>query len=675
MKKTIFSPIPYLSLVLLFLVAACDKNSGSGQRVEVGLPGGGVSPSAPGQGPTRANGGVDVGNMTNYLVPSSQVAVSAGQEWQQEENAARLILKAQDGSSITGETKAIGNLISPDLDILEQYLRKASRGQKIERKTMNGNMVLEVTGQDTAEAFQAAIYLINENKNVIVLDADLKKDAIKSGKAILETTRILYQGEAIPNQSTKTVILEARNYENQNNNQKYAYSLMSDCFTYSLCTNGQSTSLAYMNYRGEQRLELGLAGADTGRFVDLGEESKVPYESIRVDGSHLIAQGKNLPLSDIYTMFTPENLSKNQDRIQAKEGHVYLVRTISWPEEDAILKLRVDRLTGKEITLSYEKLTQIPRSTLEKYEAEQIEYNRLHEKPKSTGQVRLYARSVYDSYPYSAFNFEFSSSGKPSITHNTWDLLYDNKPSALTAGRTGSGVASIHLLESGKTLAQITDGDFPNMNEVKNNSRGLPAQKGAIYLIEKYDYSGDLQNAHIRGAVQVLDIDADGKWIDLEFRRILVGPAKDFVQWQSLPIENGIIQTELIPNGGSQTFAYSPFTRTRGDQGMSYYDNVALDYEGDEINMDSRPYKNRGFLSIDSSSFENLTLNQAQDLLRDASVSRDAKITKGKVYLVSQKNYYTNMIFLIRIDEYTPGKSTKISVRDVYKAQAPYFIK
>lgn len=675
--------VPALILITLYM-AACSAGLDSRGRVEVSRPQNSSTTEVPNfgipsnTGPTKSNGGVDVGNLTTYLVPTTQVALNAGSDWVQSTDPAKLDLKAKDSSSIKGEVKQIANLVSPNLQSLKLHLAETHQGQKIEQRSMNGTPALEIKRQNDENGLKSEIYLINEGRNVVVITADLKKDSLVSGKEVLASTRILYQGEPIPGQQSRTVTLYNR--KNDMNGKNYAYALGGDCFPFADNGCNGFVALGFQGYWKKLWLDVGLGGYDDGLIVDLGSESETPFNSIRVEAPFLIAKGENVPLSKIYSLFTPKTLTPQTNRINPIEGHVYLVRTISWPDEDMISKIKVNKIDSDTITITYERLLQIPKKVLQARVDAAIKYTKEFEMPKDRGEVVLYSRTAFGAYSYSAFNFEFSTSGNHWITRNSWHVMFDRggdgKP-GLSSSNSGSGLSRIHSLPSSKDFNSITRTDFPNPN-TSTERHGLPITIGGIYLIDAYEYN--LENNHVMGAIKVLDIDKDNKWVRVEFRRILVETTKDFVQWLPLPVDPAVVTTELELNSDSRKASYNPFDRVRGDVKSYYQESIGVRDRSQQkeslwLRVDSRPYANRGFrkLTLENPKlFETMNLAEAQKQMTTIPASYTVEITKGDVFVVDLKNFYSHVTLLIRIDEITPEKEIKISVRDLYKAKAPF---
>ena len=280
----------------------------------------------------------------------------------------------------------------------------------------------------------------------------------------------------------------------------------------------------------------------------------------------MVAPLSNIPISDIYTAFSPKDPHKDQDTIDLKEGYVYLVRTISWPYEDLITKMRVEKLHGgKSAKITYQKLVYVKKEELQK-QVDSINKNTIeNEMPISNGEVMLYNRSVWNNYFYASFNFQYSTSGNMFITHNGWDLLLSNGCSGklnFDVPHTGSGIGQVVDLGV-KDIGAVELADFPDPNTFKSGC-GTDVVKGHTYAVYHYDYGDEMASA-IFGAVQVVDIDPTNKWVQLKFRRIKIGPADYFQKWERLSVPQGIQKIVLENTNDWLAARFNPFINKRGD--------------------------------------------------------------------------------------------------------------
>lgn len=623
--------------------------------------------------PPRFKGGVDVGNMTSALVPQTNATVSYPNHWSSSSSNNVLLVKNKSGSTIEAKKSEITDLISPTAISLQQYLKSKYPGRDYKIISLNGFEGVRAELVDTAASKSSDLYLVSELKDFIHIQSNLKKDdnGIAEGDNIILTVRVKYQGVPYQNAQVKTVTLEARTSEESR--YRFAYSFWGDCYTYSDqgCNPSGGVAVTY-----ERRFSVGASGYDHGRVVELGPESQIPFDSIKVDGEYLVAPLSNTLISDIYTMFTPKNPQKDQGSIELKEGYVYLVRTISWPEEDLITKMRVEKINGGDVaTITYQKLVYVKEEELQK-QIDLVNKNTIeNEMPNSNGEVTLYNRSVWGNYYYASFNFQYSTSGNMFITFNGWDFNFDNGCSgelSFQSSHSGSGIGQVIDLGI-KEINTVTQADFPDPNTYKRDC-GVEVVKGHTYAIYRYD-SGEENASAIFGAVQVLDIDPNKTWVRLKFRRIKIASADYFQKWIQLSVPQGIQTVVLEKTDNRLTTKFYPFINKRGDRGSHYYEEMGFSaYSGDTDNLtvDSRPYGNkRGFYKLGTNaSLDSVTVADIEAL--KGKFDRSIEFNKGDVIAVLLDNYYDRTVMVMRVEEHTLNQSVKLSIKYLQRAKAPY---
>lgn len=638
---------------------ACTPGSGGGNRS------GGSTGGTGGSGSSTDTGGVDVGNMTSASVPQTNASVTYPGSWMASTAGGVLTLKNKSGSQVTAKKSEITDLTSPTAISLQQYLKAKFPNRTYTLVNINGLEGVRADIEDTAAAKRSDIYLVSELKDFVHVESDLKAadGGITAGDQILLTVRVEYRGLAYPSKGTKTVTLPAYDFKSADY-QKAAYSMLGDCYSY-VDSGCRGVAILFAN-GGGVGLDLGVGGYDNGRIIEMGSESQVPFDQIKIDGKYLVAPLARTPLADIYTAFTPKDMKPEQDRIELKEGHVYLMRMISWPEEDLVAKVRVDKLTpGKSVTLTYEKLAYVDPKELQK----QVDAINKHtvdfEQPLATGEVTLYNRSVWNNYYFASFNFQYSTSGNMFLTRNSWDLTFGTGCSgdlAFSVPHSGSGLGLAADLGT-KDVASITAADFPDPNAFKRDC-GTKAVKGHTYAV--YNFDGDQATY---GAVQVLDVDPGKSWIRLKFRRIKIGPAEYFQKWIDLAVPAGIQQTTL-EYGQGQKGSFLPFINKRGDQGRHYYESI--DFTGDSLSTDSRPYgTGRGFKVLPKGTvFENVTGAQIEALR--GKFDRDLPLHQGDLVAVLLDNFYDKTVMVMRVDGYAADKTVQLSMRYLYRGKTAY---
>ena len=334
-----------------------------------------------------ARGGVDVGNTASANIPQTYAMIDYPATGWSRATADNTLSLANDSGSVIAARKAeIGDLSSPNAVSLKQYLSTRYPERDYQIIHVNGLEGVRADLISSGAHHRSDIYLVSELQDFIHIESDLSKSGsgITEGEKILGTIRVKYQGVAYAHEQARTVVLSAYSLKTDEK-RKAAFSLSGNCYSY-VDSNCQGVAILF----DRSSISVGAAGYDHGRIVELGPQASVPFEDIRVEGEYLVAPASKIPISDIYTAFQPKQPLPEQDSLQLKEGYVYLIRTVSWPEEDIIAKVRVDRLAeDQSLKLTYEKLVYVEPKELQKQVDAINQYTLTYEKPLSKGRLRF----------------------------------------------------------------------------------------------------------------------------------------------------------------------------------------------------------------------------------------------------------------------------------------------
>lgn len=488
---------------------------------------------------------------------------------------------------------------------------------------------------------------MSEQNDFIHIESRLTQYAngIREGDAIILSVRVKYQGVPFKNEKPRTLTLGARG--STGTADEHAYSFDGDCYTYgnpkcNPTTGGRRSGVA-VSY--ERDFLIGTSGYDHGRIVKLGDDKDVPFDQVKLEA-----------------------------------GVTYLIRTISWPEEDVVTKMHVDAISkGTSVTITSEKLVYVPETELKKIVDQTDDFTKNYEQPLSTGDVTLYNRSVTNNYFYASFNFFFSTSGNMFITHNSWDLMFegDARHPQFSVPHTGSGIGQVIDLGT-KDIAQVDANNFPDPDTYNRSKRPF-VTKGHTYAI--YHYEGGRNDFGIKsndeltwGAVQVIDVDKDAKWVQLKFRRVKISGPDHFQNWISLAIPTDIVKTTL-DTSSADTATFYPFIMKRADQGRHSDEKFSIYWNANlpVLDIDSRPYGNdRGFTKLPSGTVFGSVTSADVEALR-GKFNRGSELAVGDIVAANLENYYDLTVAVLRIEAISPGKSVDFSIRYLKRAKAPYF--
>ena len=625
----------------------------------------------------QGGGGVDVGNLTSAAVPNTNASVSFPSSWVAEQSEAVLVLKNTSGSKIQAQKSEITDLVSPTASSLKQYLEAKYPDRRYELITVNGLSGVRAELSQSATEKKSDLFLVSETSDFIHIQSSLKEEnkGITTGDEIIASVRVKYRGEAILDSVPKTITLQKYRSDSNGNQTPSTYSFNKECYT-RFDKSCFGTDVAY-GYNNKDSLRIGLAGYDSGRIIDLGSENEIPFDSIKIDKDYLVAPATKISIADIYTAFTPKDQHAEKDEANLQKGHVYLIRTISWPSEDVIVKVKVDELvSGTSVTLTYQKLIFVQPKVLQQ-QVEQMNTNTIqNEQPISEGEVTLYSRATYNNYFYASFNFEYSTSGNMFITRNSWDIHFSSSEHGtpfLTAG--GSGGEVTLLTDFGaKPLSAIQKSDFPDANLYKTY-RGLQnVKKGNVYGVLHHRFNDKI--GVIYAAVQVLDIAPDASWVRLKFRRIYMGPAEHFQKWTELKVTSEIKSLQF---GKTDTFwqtVFYPFTDSQKIDG-GYMPSERLSFwwrdpQTPSVSVDIRPYgKDKGAVLLG----RDLNLNSitvADIEKQKGNLISDLNFEKGDVIGLYLENYFEKTILVMKVEKAEPGQPLQLTYKRLYNAKAIY---
>ncbi|RYZ79402.1 MAG: hypothetical protein EOP04_27815, partial [Proteobacteria bacterium] len=310
-------------------------------------------------------GGVDVGNVKTSFVPGTVASLGYPSHWSSSSAEDKISIINVSGSSVAASRSDITAIASPDALSLRLYMQQMFPQRGYEFVTINGLEGIRADLVNTKDGRQSDLYLVTELKDVIHIQSDLRSadNGIVEGETIIASIRIKYHGVPVLKPLSKTILFDTKKAEDQSILD--SYSLISDCFFYNRECYARGSVLRYRDsVKSPNQLTV-----DNGRIVEIGLDTVTPYESIRVNGEFLEGPLAGVAIADIYTAFTPNDPHVEQHNVTLRVGYVYLIRSIAWPEEDLITKLKVESIEGSKTTISYQKLVFVPPSELSKQAA------------------------------------------------------------------------------------------------------------------------------------------------------------------------------------------------------------------------------------------------------------------------------------------------------------------
>lgn len=503
-----------------FLVFACAKGGRSHDN------GGGTTNT-----PTvKADGGVDIGNKPKECnIPGTKIYLTHPESWPCNQVKRSAATETEENQKIIITNTASSRIEAFRVKIKLDPLTPANLKRYLDNKfkdhildytpvVFNGLKGFRAEILNTADAKKSDIYLMSELGEVIHITSDLNntEDGILTGDKIITTVSLKYKGEAIKNSTPKSILLDFYDFQNRSKSLKdiYFYSFLNEffCDKVNFC-QGEYISLERPDKsKSENRLNINTAG----RFVRLGNESQVPFDSIQIQGKYLITPNTQVAIQNIYTTFSPDKQIKENRSIIPVVGDVYLVRIMDWPKSDLIVKMRIDSFdSDHNISITYQNLIAVPATTLQDQINEMNAATLEHDAPRNEGEVTLFNDNVWGETGYSSFNFKYSNSGNKFITKHS-DLIF-NECENFPVFKSYENSATIEI--ENKKMEEIEKSDFVNL---KYSYSGHNTCGHRIEVGKTYGFTNQQPDESTYGAFKVLEIGKNNSWVRIKFRRISV---------------------------------------------------------------------------------------------------------------------------------------------------------
>lgn len=633
------------AIVLLLCASGCQSRTENSPTPTVGR---------------AEGGGVDVGNMNAISVPGTHLVVTPPETWRQTISKDELLYQGPAGTSVRFSLSDLTDVTSPRAESLKLILdaREPRNQHKIVR--FNGLEGVRTEWSSAGRMGRVRLYLVSELSDFVKVEMDFANapGEVEEAEKLARSARILYKGQAIQGSLPQVVPIS--------DIADRAYSFSGDCIGYhSVGCRGVYVEIRKSMIENQFMLSIGTSGADTGRIVELGPEAEVPFDQIRVEGPFLVSPDSQTRLEDIYARFSPDNRVPERNSMMVRPGYTYLLRTIAWPEEDLITKVRVESRNGV-ASLTYEKLVSVPESELQRQVDAINQYTRIVDVPKSSGEVVLFNRSVYGAYSYAGFNFEYGTSGNHFITANSWDLLYTGGSMGLGPSAVTGHLSDIVDLGEGRSLESVTKEDLPNGNDWEAGAHSYQPVRDHTYLV----WNVTRDRRMIIGAVKVVEIAEDRAWILLQWRRVSIEEAPRTQRWIELGAGDEVKSVTLRYRPGLAIVEDSQsFSLLSGQNGASSPDTII--WTG-ALYTDTRPFKSEsGFFRLpDGSRLSSIDVATIEGLRgRFAPSVNEPKA--GQIYAFRSENYQYRVLGVIEVRAIR-GFEIELGIRVLSRARAPH---
>ncbi|AZZ36410.1 hypothetical protein CIK05_06270 [Bdellovibrio sp. qaytius] len=590
-------------------------------------------------------GGVDVGNMSSITahIPSTQGLISHPASWTARVENDVLSLSNAASSTIKA-SKAKLDLVAPTQTSLKSYLESKNTKLIYEFTEINGLKGVRALLSDTNEGQISDIYLVSELNDFIHMESDLKNvySGVLEGEKIISSVRIKYQGKAVENPVTKKA--EIKQYLN--------YSLTDDCFSNNTLCTGVTVTFNY------GRLEI-----SEGRIIELGTLEEVPFDSVKTDGEYLISPKTKVSISDIYSTFSPKIQKAEKQALKTQKGKIYLIRTKNWPFEDNIFKLTIDEVLSYSAKVTFQKIITVDSVDLAAQVKLLNKNTEENEMPLSEGEVTLFNSTYSGNKNFGSFNFEYSNSGNKYITENSWDFdvsWFDKAPTIDIRDSTHlSEIAGVVPFGS-KDLSTISKADFPDPNTFSNQSS--LAEIGKTYGIFAHKTGSTARSVY--GAVTVLDIDKDNKWMRLKFKRISVSTPEQINKFPEAKCFDTVCCEYDCPQifwyDNDNWFLEKNLDKKTDDIKYSIKDNVTS-----MTMIHSIFSKKTGLVNLGN--IQNYKDADYETLLKDSKLNKSITFQAGDVIAIYQETYALKSLQIIKINKLNPKYNLDFTFRHVYE--------
>ncbi|RYZ88886.1 MAG: hypothetical protein EOP04_08300, partial [Proteobacteria bacterium] len=642
-------------LILSFaLLAACS--SGKNDK------------SAPDFTPASNGPELNTTALTTIAVPSTLISFDNNAQWSITDGDTSSSLADGNGSTIDIGQSDISDINSVEPIALQLYLKDKFPEREYKIVNFNGLKGVRADYDLKGGAKQSDIYLVSEVKDFIHVHADLKATAegMTRGEQILASLRTRYQGSAYGPSEIKTL---------HKNTERYSF--LNDCFA---LTEACDSSAATISVSGET-LSLSTLQLSEGQIVEIGPDSEVPFDSVTIVDGVLQTKKDKFPLAALFKAFTPKSVNDSQSRTELKREYVYLVRTKSWPYEDLITKIRVDKL-GFVPSLTYQKLATVSPDIL-KLQNEQLKKNIYELSLKSRSDDFFLFKNaernqtVADGLEVSSFVI---SPGNTIADSETLDFgflnrcgksgpVFDMLTHVLSVGRSKGN----YIIDLGvKELDSIDPSVFPHPFRVDQLLCGVPIVKGHSYIYLSLDRSRSAK-------FLVRDLDPNGDWVRLKMEgmNVLFNEPKLWKE-QAIPEAIQLVTLELPkPDNNKEVDSYFSDILSRGDlargsAGFRYTNKGLTIIQPDKFPASlDLPYNvlKSGFYDfIGDVAVESVTMSDVMTVVQAQQTGRAYPEEMmaprvGDVKLLVIEHPIVKSIMAIRIDSITPGQEIKVSVK------------
>lgn len=460
-----------------------------------------------------------------------------------------------------------------------------------------------------------------------------------------------------------------------------AYNLSDNCF--SRQGNGCETNDQLMFNHGGDTKSLSLS---SGHFIILDQSAETKYNIITLDSLdslHLKTFDGTIISKD--TIFgnpsTKRKLATGSSIIynQYQDGSVLLALVNdTWAHENyQLFKIKIERVIGgEEVVLSYQRIAEAPKADFKNfYCSKQAEIKKISA-GKTEGEAIVFAGS-YGGYASSAFGFDYGingfdgrfvhsdsnmSFGSGQKCHNNQDELCVTPYVGWVASYWG-GVIDL----GNKSLNEIDRSSWPNLQSIDPSTAALPMKEDHTYLVSELN-----DRDYTFGAIQIKEIDPQGRWIKFNWKRVAIEKPFRFITYTQVAIPSNEIfgEVTLESKWGTETHLDIALAKRVSDLISPVAETLYFNVDHNEFGTDNRyfpAYSGIAEVTSQYNSVDSVPVKVMDSLANQ--FERDVAIKSGAVYVVATESFFAKASLAIQVIEFVPGKSVKLKYKRLYNGQ------
>lgn len=238
-------------------------------------------------------GGVDVGNFETENIPGANLRLNIPPSWSHIINNNQLNLYSTENTVINASRMNFGNEQISNQNDLINYLKKNST-KKFDKTFISGMRSLRF---ESSDRLLQEIYIISPTNEIAKITAKIKLKNLEMADAVLKTIFFKFKGKAYKNSQDHVMKIIPETYDSEHIESEFSF--RDACYIDECDDQPVGTQIYYGEDDDIFNLEIGLAGSDSGKIIDLGLNES-DYDQIAIKGEYLTLPDTNVKLEKIY---------------------------------------------------------------------------------------------------------------------------------------------------------------------------------------------------------------------------------------------------------------------------------------------------------------------------------------------------------------------------------------